>query len=267
MARHALPYAIVALGANVTHDDPDEFVGSNVWFLSSLISPPTQSPAIRDGDLHPSRPAMSSYLRHATTRHRIALIALPLIAALSACAAGQDKDPPAKSAQQSNSASNELKATAAKGETVRELDKAIFYIFQAKDNTYWFGSNERGVYRYDGKALVNFTKKDGLVSNQIRGIQEDKAGNIYFTTYEGINRFDGRAFTTLNVSPSSDWTKQPDDLWFVGTQDTGVVYRYDGKSLLRLASLKPKSVRSRPPDSHARNSQTRSSALMTFTPS
>lgn len=123
----------------------------------------------------------------------------------------------------------------AQGEIVGELDKAIFYVYQAKNDVYWFGSNERGVYRYDGKSLVNFTTKDGLVSNQIRGIQEDKSGNLYFTTYDGISKFDGSTFATLNVSPQSQWQKGPEDLWFVGAQDTGVVYRYDGASLHRLA--------------------------------
>jgi hypothetical protein len=70
-----------------------------------------------------------------------------------------------------------------------------------------------------------------LISNRIRGIQEDKSGNVFFTTYEGMSKFDGKAFTTLSGSASSspmDWKKQPDDLWFVGAPDTGVVYRYDG---------------------------------------
>jgi ligand-binding sensor domain-containing protein len=183
---------------------------------------------------------MSYYLSQGTTRR--ALIGLSLIAALSARTAGQDKGPPTKSAQQA-SASNDQKVTVAKGETVTELDKAILYIFQAKDNTYWFGSNGQGVYRYNGKTITHFTVNDGLVSNRIRGIQEDKSGNIYFTTYEGISKFDGQAFTTLSVSASSSpaaWKKQPDDLWFVGAQDTGVVYRYDGKSLHRLALPKTK---------------------------
>lgn len=151
---------------------------------------------------------------------RHALIPLSLIIVLSAWTARQDIASPAK------------------GETVTELDKAIFYVFQAKDDTYWFGSNEQGVYRYDGKTLTRFSTKDGLVSNRIRGIQEDKSGNLYFTTYEGISRFDGRSFTTLSVwagSSPTDWKKQPDDLWFVGAQDTGAVYRYDGKWLHRLA--------------------------------
>jgi ligand-binding sensor domain-containing protein len=162
-------------------------------------------------------------------------IAVSLIAALSACTAPQDNSTEAKN--------NNQMATVAKGETVSELDQAILYVFQAEDGTCWFGSNDRGVYRYNGKTLVNFTMKDGLVSHRIRGIQQDKSGNIYFTTYEGISKFDGQAFATLSISASSsatDWKNQPNDLWFVGAPDAGVVYRFDGKSLYRLEFPKTK---------------------------
>lgn len=143
--------------------------------------------------------------------------------------------------------------TSAKGEIVSELDKAIWYIFQAKNNDYWFGSKERGVYRYDGKTLINYTTRDGLVSNDSGGFQEDKAGNIYITTSEldgghrrstqAIHKYDGKTFSTLAIPESTSnnaWKLQPDDLWFGGGQDTGVVYRYDGKSLHRLEFPKTK---------------------------
>jgi hypothetical protein len=143
------------------------------------------------------------------------LIALYLLAALSACATGQDKGLPAMSVRQANG--SDQKATAAKGQIVAELDKAIFYIFQAKDSTYWFGSNEQGVYRYDGEALVNFTTNDGLVSNRIRGIQEDKDGNIYFTTFEGI------------------FKDRKGNVWF-GTATLGAC-RFDGKSFAWLLRM------------------------------
>lgn len=162
-----------------------------------------------------------------------ALMALSFLTAFSASVAGQAK--PAKTEQKTNS--KYAKAPAAKGEIVSNLGKSVMYIFQAKNNDYWFGSNDRGVYCYDGKSLVNFTTKDGLVSNQIRGVQEDKFGNIYFTTYEGISKFNGQAFTTLSAparASATEWKKHPDDLWFVGPQDAGVVFRYDGESLHRL---------------------------------
>jgi ligand-binding sensor domain-containing protein len=148
-----------------------------------------------------------------------------------------------KPAPKDSGALNDRKSTPAKGEIVSELGRSVMYVHQANNNDYWFGSNDRGVYRYDGKALVNFTTKDGLVSNRIRGIQEDRSGGIYFTTYEGISKFDGKSFTTLSVSantPVTDWKKQPDDLWFVGPPDAGVIFRFDGKSLHRLEFPKTK---------------------------
>lgn len=170
-------------------------------------------------------PGITIVEKNVLTRGLRALVALSLF---SACTNGQDKTPGEK--------------PAAKGEVVSELGKGVMYVFQAKNGDYWFGSNDRGVYRYDGKTLVNFTTKDGLVSNRIRGVQEDRSGNVYFTTYEGISRFDGR-FTTLTAPEKADpkeWKLRPDDLWFVGPQDSGVVFRYDGKSLHRLALPKTK---------------------------
>jgi len=131
-----------------------------------------------------------------------------------------------------------------KGDTVSEIDKSIWYIFQDKHNNFWFGSNGQGVYRYDGQNLIHFTYKEGLCNDHIRGIQEDRSGNIYFNTISGISKFDGKTFTTLKSTksdlPNSEWRLHPDDLWFQGAQDSGVVYRYDGISLHRLQFPKTK---------------------------
>ncbi len=187
---------------------------------------------------------MPYYLFRGTMRHPQAWLPLYLIAALTASGSGQDKSPPAKSEQKADS--NDKKAPVAKGEIVSELDKAIWHVYQSKNNDYWFGSHDRGVYRYNGKALVNFTTKDGLCDDNIGlgGIQEDKAGNIYFNTAKGISRFDGTTFTTLSVTRSNsvigEWKLQPDDLWFSGAQDAGAVYRYDGKLLHHLEFPKTK---------------------------
>lgn len=167
-------------------------------------------------------------------RDRNSVVTLLLVTAFYANSLGQEPGPAADSARQTDLTRSDARAIVAQGVSVADLDNAIWYVFQAKDSTYWFGSNERGVYRYDGKNLVNFTTNDGLVSDRIRGIQEDMAGNIYFSTYEGVSKFDGKAFATLDSAPSTEWKKQPDDLWFVGPPDTGTVFRYDGKSLHRL---------------------------------
>ena len=98
------------------------------------------------------------------------------------------------------------------GDTVSELDKTIWIIFQAKNNHYWFGSDGQGVYRYDGKTILRFSTKDGLSNDRIRGIQEDKLGNIFITSLDGSNKFDGEKFSTLPVLESDEWKLDSNDL-------------------------------------------------------
>ncbi|MDP5000772.1 MAG: hypothetical protein NWQ15_02645 [Flavobacterium sp.] len=122
------------------------------------------------------------------------------------------------------------------GETVNELDKTIWTIYQDKKSNYWFGSKENGVFYYNGQKLKQFTIEDGLVSNEVRGIQEDKFGNIFISSLGGINKFDGEKFTTLPVIESNDWKLDSNDLWFYMLGKTGEsgVYRYDGNTVHHL---------------------------------
>ena len=121
------------------------------------------------------------------------------------------------------------------GVTVTQIDKTIWTIYQDKKSNYWFGSKENGVYYYNGQRLKHITTKNGLVSNEIRGIQEDANGNIFFDTEKGVSKFDGHTFKTLQManqdSPLNNWVLKPDDLWFrMGSTKNGA-YRFDGKYL------------------------------------
>ncbi|HQW02059.1 MAG TPA: two-component regulator propeller domain-containing protein [Saprospiraceae bacterium] len=123
------------------------------------------------------------------------------------------------------------------GEIVEELSNNLMLVYQDKKHNYWFGSWGEGLYKYDGKKIIRFTIADGLASNRIDEIREDKAGHVYFNTPGGISRYDGNAFTTLKMSAQStnEWKLGPDDLWFKCMQDSGQVYRYDGQTLHRLS--------------------------------
>lgn len=121
------------------------------------------------------------------------------------------------------------------GVTVPQLDKTIWVIYQDKTSNYWFGSKENGVFYYDGQHIKQITTEDGLVSNDIRGIQEDSHGNLFFETEQGVSKFDGQSFKTLKIknahSPTNNWMLNPDDLWFrIGFNKNGL-YRYDGEYL------------------------------------
>lgn len=115
-------------------------------------------------------------------------------------------------------------------------------VFQSKDDTYWFASWETGVYAYDGKTLINYSTKHGLVHNRIDEIKEDDQGNIYFVSCHPsstVVKFDGNAFTTLTPVDSEDWQLNASDLWFKHSYNTEMVYRYDGTTLHELKLPRP----------------------------
>lgn len=133
-----------------------------------------------------------------------------------------------------------------------EIGKKVLSIFQDKKNNYWFGTQSSGVYRYDGKTLIQFTEKDGLFWNQVQDIQEDESGKIWFTTGGyGISCFDGQKITTLkrNNNPEKNWTTTYGDLWFYAGSGA---CRYANDSLMYLAFPKPAGYAENPADQSGR---------------
>ena len=50
------------------------------------------------------------------------------------------------------------------GKTVSNLDERIWAVFQDSQDNYWFGSNGRGLYHFDGNVLKLITSKAGLIN-------------------------------------------------------------------------------------------------------
>lgn len=75
-----------------------------------------------------------------------------------------------------------------------------------KDNTLWIGSNGNGIYKHIPKAdgsigqFINYSTKDGLISNVVRGILEDNDNRLWLSTNNGLSRFDknSNSFTNFN---------------------------------------------------------------------
>ncbi len=129
-----------------------------------------------------------------------------------------------------------------KGDTVNELGSSIMVIYQDKSDVYWFGSWKTGVYRYDGKTLINYSINHGLLNNRVDEIKEDKSGNIYFVSchpQSSVVKFDGQVFSALTAVPGNEWKLQLDDLWFKHSYQTEKVYRFDGVTLSELQLPKP----------------------------
>lgn len=122
-------------------------------------------------------------------------------------------------------------------------------IFEDSKGRFWFGSQQEGVSVYDGSEFTYYTVSDGLSDNQVRTIQEDQTGVMWFGTGNGITSFDGEKFEIRTgtdhgspvVASGNTWHKEAGDLWFAGDSwmrrgvDGQGVYRYDGRSLSYLA--------------------------------
>jgi ligand-binding sensor domain-containing protein len=136
-----------------------------------------------------------------------------------------------------------LKELIVNGTTVKELGSNIMLVYQDKKNNYWFGSWKTGVYKYDGKTLINYTTKHGLYTDRVDDIKEDQLGNIYFSGMNPnatITKFDGKSFTHIKATPSKDWKIEANDLWLLNPhRDNQKVYRFDGNNLFELTLPNP----------------------------
>lgn len=113
-----------------------------------------------------------------------------------------------------------------------------------KAGNLWFGTSNDGLYKYDGKSFHQYLVADGLSSNSINDILEDKDGKIWIGTKEGVCVYDGKTFAKIpiplpaNLPPNKNKPYQTQivydimqdkagKLWFVTIDG---VYVNDGKS-------------------------------------
>jgi len=71
----------------------------------------------------------------------------------------------------------------------------VFAIEEDKPGNIWFGDRDTGVWKFDGKMITNFSKKDGLTHNFVQTIYTDKKGVLWLGLTDGsVYLFNGRTF-------------------------------------------------------------------------
>ncbi|MCY0994929.1 hypothetical protein OV203_47820 [Nannocystis sp. ILAH1] len=122
--------------------------------------------------------------------------------------------------------------------------RITFQLEDSKGNL-WFGSDGLGAIRYDGSTFTQFTKKDGLCSDTVWTIREDRQGRLWFTCVQayqpamtgdgGVCYYDGKTFTKFadvaGLSENDIYTLYEDragNVW-IGASHVGA-YRYDGRT-------------------------------------
>jgi ligand-binding sensor domain-containing protein len=122
-------------------------------------------------------------------------------------------------------------------------------IFEDKAGNIWFGGRtNEGVYRYDGKSVINLKLKELFQNgpkpkahNWAWPQLQDKKGNIWFSNWGGAYRYDGKSFTSFTKEDGlpGGVTRIIEDkkgnLWFGGDAGAGLS-RYDGKTFTRFTT-------------------------------
>ncbi|MCW9016843.1 MAG: ATP-binding protein, partial [Kangiellaceae bacterium] len=82
-------------------------------------------------------------------------------------------------------------------------DGLITAFFQTQKGDIWVGSRVTGAYRFrpETNDFQHYTTENGLSSNVIKRIVEDRSGNLWIGTGKGLDRFDQNAdrFTTIGI--------------------------------------------------------------------
>lgn len=115
------------------------------------------------------------------------------------------------------------------------------YMLQDADGNIWFGSRVNdGVFRYDGKSIVNFKLKELNGHKWAWPALQDKQGNIWFSNWGGTYYYDGTSFISFTKDDGLCSTTimriledKQGNIWFGGGEG---VCRYNGKSFTHFTT-------------------------------
>jgi ligand-binding sensor domain-containing protein len=153
------------------------------------------------------------------------LLALVLLLLMAACSGQAGLDPSAEDPLNKQQARTPL----AEAEPAPQIAEYVVEAFEDSQGVLWFGTINKGVARYDRKALTYLTEEDGLCGNTIVSIAEDKDGALWFAGHTGVCKYDGKTFTPFFNTEGSVRTDRSGTIW-VSTGDG--VHRYDGTAFI-----------------------------------
>ncbi len=93
-------------------------------------------------------------------------------------------------------------------------------IMEDKSGNIWFASSNNGVFRYDGKTIINIAEKEELGGNYAGGMAQDNAGNMWFTMKKGICKYDGKTLTEYTAKDGLGGT----EIWGILIEKSGIIW-------------------------------------------
>ncbi len=78
---------------------------------------------------------------------------------------------------------------------------AVTTLFIDRDRSLWMGTRQNGVYKVYGERVDHFGSADGLSSNVVNGFFEDREGNVWVATPEGLDCFRDSRIAAFSTTP------------------------------------------------------------------
>ena len=101
------------------------------------------------------------------------------------------------------------------------------------ENSFWLGTYGDGVIHYNGSTYETYTTEEGLADNEVKSIEIDRNGALWFGTINGVSKFDNGEWTTYTMDDSlAGWyiydiaEDLSGTLWFA---TNGGISSYDGE--------------------------------------
>ena len=83
----------------------------------------------------------------------------------------------------------------------------VFNLHLDRDGNLWVGTGADGVFRVHGNAVDHYARTEGLSSDYVRALFEDREGILWAATSKGVDKFHDPAVTTFSVLEglARDW--------------------------------------------------------------
>jgi ligand-binding sensor domain-containing protein len=118
------------------------------------------------------------------------------------------------------------------------VSEFVRVMYQDAKGNYWFGTNGNGIIRYDGQTLETITIEEINPYMRVIEIVEDKAGNVWFGTSDGLIKYDGKKFTTfsnkegLQGRAEEIWGLMVDKSGLIWVGGYGGIFHFDGEKFI-----------------------------------
>ncbi len=119
-------------------------------------------------------------------------------------------------------------------------ENASFAMITDKAGNIWF-SADKGLSKFNGKTIVNYSMKQGLINDNVVSLKEDSKGRLWIGTYEnGISVFDGKSFTNYTTGQglvhNTVWSFYEDKKGNIWMATRGGLSLFDGKTFMNFTT-------------------------------